>query len=122
MSRTSRPFPKPRRDGWTTERQLTFLDALVTTRTVHAAAAAAGMSRESAFRLRSRDANGLFSLLWDRIVAPVVEGRGKSHACPLSNGRLARLLGNHFRRQSGDFERIGAASQSARAIHRTGPS
>jgi hypothetical protein len=55
-----------RRDGWTPERQLRFLDALARTRSVIAAARDAGMSRESAYRLRERREGALFALLWDR--------------------------------------------------------
>ena len=57
---------KIRRDGWTAERQLRFLDALARTRSVTRAAASVGMSRESAYRLRGR--NVLFESLWERAV------------------------------------------------------
>ena len=52
---------KPRFDGWTPARQLRFLEFLARTRSVTRAAAAAGMSRESAYRLRKRDPHGLFA-------------------------------------------------------------
>lgn len=55
-----------RRDGWTPERQLRFLAALARTRSVTRAAAAAGMSRESAYRLRARRDGALFAAAWDR--------------------------------------------------------
>jgi len=55
-----------RRDGWTPQRQLAFLDALARTHCIAKAARAAGMSRESAYRLRARDPNGLFAAAWDR--------------------------------------------------------
>ena len=55
-----------RRDGWTARRQLAFLAELARTRSVTRAALAAGMSRESAYRLRKRDPHGLFSACWDR--------------------------------------------------------
>lgn len=59
--------PEPcRRDGWTPARQLAFLDILARTRSVTRAAAAAGMSRESAYRLRNRDPHGLFAFAWKR--------------------------------------------------------
>ena len=61
----SRP-PKIRRDGWTAQRQLRFLDMLARTRSVTRAAAAVGMSRESAYRLRSRKGGVLFATAWDR--------------------------------------------------------
>lgn len=57
--------PRIRRDGWTPERQLRFLAALAETGSVSAAATAAGMSRESAYRLRSRRHGSLFAAAWD---------------------------------------------------------
>lgn len=59
-----------RRDGWTAARQLAFLGALIRTRSVTAAARAAGMSRESAYRLRKREPDGLFALSWARAMGP----------------------------------------------------
>ena len=56
---------RTRRDGWTAERQLRFLDALARTRSVTRAAACAGMSRESAYRLRKRRDGALFAAAWD---------------------------------------------------------
>lgn len=62
--------PEPgRRDGWTPVRQLRFLEILLLTRSVTKAAGAAGMSRESAHRLRNRDPRGLFALAWDRALS-----------------------------------------------------
>ena len=55
-----------RRDGWTPQRQLAFLDTLARTHCIAKAARAAGMSRESAYRLRARDPNGLFAAAWAR--------------------------------------------------------
>ena len=57
---------KTRRDGWTIERQLRFLDTLARTRCVSRAAAAAGLSRKSAYRLRARADGALFAAQWDR--------------------------------------------------------
>ena len=96
-----------RRDGWTAERQLRFLDVLAHTRSISEAAAAAGMSRESAYRLRERRDGALFTALWDRALAfqpSVVE----VDIDALSNGRLMRLLGNHYRRKRGDFGAVGS--------------
>lgn len=59
-----------RRDGWTAERQLRFLDALGRTRSVTRAARAAGMSRESAYRLRRRREAALFAAAWDKALQP----------------------------------------------------
>jgi len=65
-SPSARAQTKIRRDGWTAERQLRFLDALARTRSVTRAAAFADMSRESAYRLRSRRDGALFAAAWDR--------------------------------------------------------
>lgn len=70
MRDPTRP-PPPR---WTPERQCAFLRFLDRTRSVTQAAALVGMSRESAYRCRARDPEGLFALLWDDIMTrpPVV--------------------------------------------------
>lgn len=95
-----------RADGWTAERQLRFLDALARTCSVSKAAAAAGMSRESAYRPRDRRDGALFAALWDRAAALTP---GESHNAPLTDGKIMRLLGNHYRRERGDFACIGCA-------------
>ena len=97
--------PKIRRDGWTAERQLHFLDALARTRNIGNAATAAGLSRESAYRLRERRDGALFALLWERILEPQPI---EVHTEPLADGRLMRLLGTHYRRERGDFAAIGS--------------
>jgi len=58
-----------RRDGWTTDRQVKFIIALNKTRSVTRAAAAAGMSRESAYRLRDRPGHADFARAWGAAVA-----------------------------------------------------
>jgi hypothetical protein len=101
----------PRR--WTADRQLRFLDALAQTRSITRAATAAGMSRKSAYRLRAR--NELLAALWDRCIEPAtVQG----HNPALGDGGLMRLLGNHFRRDRGDFANVGPAAAN---IDRTRP-
>lgn len=108
---SSCPFNRPqriRRDGWTPERQLRFLETLARTRSVTRAAASAGMSRESAYRLRARRDGALFAAIWDGIVQPGAGGNGESHIPTLSDCRLARLLGTCFRRKHGDFSSIGS--------------
>jgi hypothetical protein len=82
----SAPAPQSfRRDGWTPRRQLAFLDTLARTRCVTRAAAAAGMSRESAYRLRRRPSAGLFAAAWDRML----EGH-KGHAAAPAPGLAKR--------------------------------
>jgi hypothetical protein len=63
---TNKPKIPDRR--WTGQRQLAFLDTLAQTRCVTRAAASAGMSRESAYRLRRRPAGALFAAAWDRVM------------------------------------------------------
>ena len=98
--------PKIRRDGWTAERQLRFLDELSRSRSIVKAAASAGMSRESAYRLRDRKDGALFAALWDRAFGLPPRLR-EIHIGSVGDGRLMRLLGNHYRRERGDFSNIG---------------
>jgi hypothetical protein len=103
--RSPKPRTKIREDGWNGERQLRFLDTLSRTRSVIKSAAAAGMSRESAYRLRERREGALFAALWDEALAfrPV-----EVHIPPLTDGRIMRLVDSHSRRESGDFVAIGS--------------
>ena len=110
LSLTSR---KVRHDGWTAERQLRFLDALARTRSVIKAAAFAGMSRESAYRLCERKEGALFAALWKRAVG-LQTPPAKVHIGALTDGQLARLLGNHYRRERGDFSNIGGRGARTR--------
>lgn len=103
----------PPTKGWTPERQIRFLDALAATRSVTKAAAAAGMSRESAHRLRNRSEGALFAALWDLAVAGPVMGMSEGHSDSLRDGSLLRLLTTHFRRKSGDFAFVGQPSSDA---------
>ncbi len=103
---------KVRRDGWTPERQLRFLDELVSTRSVGRAAACANMSREGAYRLRNRCEGTLFALLWDRALAPApspLEGHNRA----VMDGRIMRAFGNHFRRESRNFRPIAPPAPNA---------
>jgi hypothetical protein len=110
---------RTRRDGWTAERQLRFLDALARTRSVTKAARAAGMSRESAYRLRARKEGALFTALWDRALQSDGAACIESHKLPLSDGALARLLGTHLRRERGDYARfIDRGRRSGHPIRR----
>jgi len=58
-----------RRDGWTIDRQVKFIMALNATGSVTRAAAAAGMSRESAYRLRDGPGHEDFARVWDAAAA-----------------------------------------------------
>src|SRR4051812_28969594 len=110
--------PRTRCDGWTAERQLRFLETLAATRSIAKAAAFAGMSRRSAYRLRDRRDGALFGSLWDRILAPKASA-SEVHIDAFGDGRIMRLLGNHFRRKRGDFLHIGRAKLNGAKGHRT---
>jgi hypothetical protein len=56
--------PQPRHDGWTAEKQGRFLRALASSHCVASAARAAGMSRQSAYRLRNRLRGEPFDIAW----------------------------------------------------------
>ena len=56
---------RPRYDGWTEEKQRRFIEVLAHTGLVGLAAKAVGMSRESAYRLRSSPHGAAFARAWD---------------------------------------------------------
>ena len=69
------PVPvRSRVDGWTAERQRVFISALRALRCVDAAARAAGLSRESAYRLRRKSGAGSFVAAWDAALSAVPRG------------------------------------------------
>jgi hypothetical protein len=68
MSKTAIPPTVPPL-RWTPEQQCLFLAQLDRTRSATRAARATGLSRESAYRLRRREPDGLFALMWDEIMA-----------------------------------------------------
>lgn len=57
---------EPNGPRWTPRKMVDFLRALATTHSVGEAAKAVGMSRQSAYRLRSRTKGRAFDLAWDR--------------------------------------------------------
>ena len=63
------PVPlRARKDGWTPLRQAQFLVALARSRSVRKAALAAGMTRETAYRLRGRHGAEGFAAAWDAVM------------------------------------------------------
>lgn len=56
---------RPRRDGWTEEKQRRFIEVLADTGLVGQAAKEVGMSRASAYRLRRAAHAGAFARAWD---------------------------------------------------------
>lgn len=85
------PVPcRARRDGWTADRQRAFIAALACTGCVGKAAREAGMSRESAYRLRRRRGAEGFAAAWDSILAARPRG---SSSLELIWHRLVRRHG-----------------------------
>lgn len=85
------PVPvRARSDGWTAERQCAFIAALARTGCVGSAAEAAGMSRETAYRLRRRKGAESFAAAWDSILAARPRG---SSSLALIWHRLVRKHG-----------------------------
>ncbi len=60
--------PRARHDGWSADRQVVFLEALARTGNVRAAARYAGLSRESAYKLRRRPDARAFARAWDAAI------------------------------------------------------
>ena len=56
---------RPRRDGWTPEKQRRFIEMLADTGSVALAAKAVGMTRETAYRLRRAPGSEAFARAWD---------------------------------------------------------
>ena len=87
------PIPRPRHDGWTRNRQVTFIITLRRTHNVTRAAMAAGMSRESAYRLRARPSAAGFAAGWDLALrqAPDRVGHDEGHE---SHASASRAVGH----------------------------
>ncbi|WP_052207882.1 hypothetical protein [Croceibacterium mercuriale] len=72
------PVPlRTRRDGWTPGRQARFIGLLAQFGCVRRAAAALGLSRESAYRLRRHAGAGSFRAAWDTAVRGVAQAGWK---------------------------------------------
>ncbi|QYE35472.1 hypothetical protein KZX46_05715 [Polymorphobacter sp. PAMC 29334] len=67
------PVRRARHDGWTEERKAAFTAAIGSGGTVAAAAASAGMSRQSAYRLRASPDGAVAAAAWS---GPRTEMRG----------------------------------------------
>ena len=59
---------RPRHDGWTTARQIAFVEALADCGCVDEACQRVGMSRASAYALRRHAASGSFREAWDAAI------------------------------------------------------
>jgi hypothetical protein len=103
------PTRRIRRDGWTTDRQVKFILALNKTRSVTRAAAAAGMSRESAYRLRDRPGRADFARAWDQAVAR------KGHKSPAESHARARPVTFASSREGHESHAAGGFAQLCQA-------
>lgn len=112
------PVPlRARRDGWTVERQRRFVAALARAGCVGRAAAAAGMSRESAYRLRRRPGAESFAAAWDSIMA--ARPRGSTGFDLTWHRMIERVGGTGARvRREGEAEAAAPASGYKAALHR----
>jgi hypothetical protein len=69
------PVPlRARVDGWTPARQAAFLGYLAETGSVQHAAARVGMSRETAYRLRTKPHAESFNAAWDGVLRALAGG------------------------------------------------
>ena len=88
----------PRRDGWTAERQRTFLTALAETGSISLACTEAGISARSADRLRARPEATAFADAWEqalklatiRLVTIAYERRARHGARTVEEWRTGR--------------------------------
>lgn len=70
------PVPvKPRRDGWTVERQAGFIIRLALSGSVAASAQAVGMTGRSAYDLREKAGAESFAAAWDKAAALGIDTR-----------------------------------------------
>lgn len=92
-----------RHDGWTPARQALFLRVLAATGNVSAAAREAGMTRQSAYKLRARLAGEPFDLAWqaafacqyDRLAEAAMERA--LHGTEVPHYHKGELVGTHRR-------------------------
>lgn len=66
---TPAPMLRNRHDGWTAQRQQMFIMALAVVGQVEAAAKMTGISRKSAYQLKTRPGAESFSRAWDVAIA-----------------------------------------------------
>ena len=85
------PVPlRARDDGWTEQRQRAFILGLRLTRSVSEAADLLGMSRETAYRLRSRRGAESFAAAWDNALA--LPPLGAEERGTVLDGRLVPVV------------------------------
>ena len=92
-----------RHDGWTARRQAQFLRELAATQSVTRAARAAGMSRQSAYKLRARLAGEPFDAAWDAAFACSFDALAHAameraiHGVEVPHYHAGELVGTHRR-------------------------
>ena len=98
------PVPvQPRHDGWTPERQRSFIEALAATACVEDSARAVGMSAKSAHRLRARPDALAFRDAWDVALDFAVGALQAAifsravHGVPVPHYYKGELIGEHRR-------------------------
>jgi hypothetical protein len=64
---------KARHDGWTSARQIRFIEELSASRCIARACKAVRMSRESAYKLRDRPEAASFRLAWRAALRPIFD-------------------------------------------------
>lgn len=84
--------PRTRHDGWTPARCDRFAIAIAGGASVTAAAVAAGMSRESAYRLRAREPDGSFARLWTAASATCDAVRREAYAATYRPSLIEQLM------------------------------
>lgn len=114
-SSAASPPKRIRRDGWTVDRQVKFIIALNKTRSVTRAAAAAGMSRESAYRLRERPGHSDFARAWDAAVA------NKGHKLSPESHNRGRPVAPDSSREGHERHASGGFAQNRPARPLRGP-
>src|SRR5947209_5907909 len=79
------PVPvRPRRDGWTADRQVAFIQALAETDCVVEACRRVGVTRQSAYRLRLHESAADFRRAWDAALDDAL--------CQLEQAALGRAM------------------------------
>lgn len=112
------PMQRRRRNGWTPERQVLFIESLATCGSVTMAARSVRMSARSAYALLDKDGSDSFAQAWDQALmmgidevrAAVMERAIKGGWVPVT--RNGRVVGRRFRY----FDRLACSLLSGRAM------
>ena len=94
---------RPRRDGWTPQKQREFIEALADTGVVREAAARVGMTQQSAWRLRRRPDARAFDVAWD---AALHHGARRLHAVAWERAIEGVTKGHYYHGELKGEERV----------------